>query len=222
VICTLLFTAFLWAIGVTAAIRYQNRMDRLLPFAISFLFVPLIFLWSSWRGIASAGITPLPVLIGRLALWLAVANNLFNVAKTRSGPKKVARRRELVAARRFFEAELSRPAPRLKDAWFPWLAAFGLGPGVDRWFRSFGGAAAASAAARSSSSSSSSSSSGFSGESGGFTGGGGFSGGAGSSGSWAVAAGALAAGVSAPSSSGGGGGGGGGGGSSGGGGGGGW
>jgi uncharacterized membrane protein YgcG len=222
VIRTVLFTGFWWAIGLAAAIRYQNRMDRLLPWAISFLFVPLLFLWSSWRGIASAGITPLPVLIGQLALWLAAVNNLFNVAKTRSGPKKVARRRELVAARRFFESELSKSAPRLKDAWFPWLAAFGLGPDVDRWFRSFGGAtaSASSGSSFSSSSSSSASSGSFSGESGGFTGGGGFSGGAGSSGSWAVAAGALASGVSAPSSSGGGGGGGGG--SSGGGGGGGW
>ena len=222
---TLLSTGFWWAIGLAFALRYQNRMDRLGAWAISFLFVPLMFLWGSWRGIGFAGLTPLPVLIGRLALWLAAVNNLFNVAKTRSGPKKIARRRELVGARRFFERELSKSAPRLKDAWFPWLAAFGLGPDVDRWFHSFGGAAAAASAGSSfssSSSSSSSTSSSFSGESGGFTGGSGFSGGAGSSGSWAVAAGALASGVSAPSSSGGGGGGGGGGGSSGGGGGGGW
>jgi uncharacterized membrane protein YgcG len=216
---TAFYTAFWWAIGLAFAIRYQNRMDRLLPWAISFLFVPLFFLWTAWTGLASTGVSPLPVLIGRLALWLAAINNLFNVAKTRSGPKKIARRRELVAARRFFEGELSKSAPRLKDAWFPWLAAFGLGPDVDRWFRSFGGAATASASSGSSFSSSSSSSSS---STGGFTGGGGFSGGAGSSGSWAVAAGAIASGVSAPSSSGGGGGGGGGGGSSGGGGGGGW
>ncbi|MEP6801982.1 MAG: hypothetical protein ABJC07_08600, partial [Acidobacteriota bacterium] len=218
-------TGFFWGIGAIAALRYQKRMEGLAPWSLSFLFVPAFFLWSWWRGLSGSGVTPLPSLIGLLLLQLAVIQNLFNAARTRSGPKKVARRKELAAARRFFERELSKQVPRMKDAWFPWIAAFGLGPSVDRWFRSFGGAAAATAGAGSSGSRSgsspSSSSPGFSGDSSGFTGGGGFSGGGGSSGSWAVAAGALAAGVSAPSSSGGGGGGGGGG-SSGGGGGGGW
>lgn len=216
-------TGFFWGIGLFAAYRYQNRMDALGPWSLSFLFVPLIFLWNRFGGVSSGGVSPPAALIGQLLLQLAAVNNLFNVAKTRSGPRKIARRKELVAARRYFLRELAKPAPRMKDAWFPWVAAFGLGSEVDRWFRSFGGAASASLASRDlgSGSTSSSSSSGFSADSGGFTGGGGFSGGGGSSGSWAVAAGALAAGVSAPSSSGGGGGGGGGG-SSGGGGGGGW
>ncbi len=216
-------TGFFWGIGAIAALRYQQRMEGLVPWSLSFLFVPAFFLWSWWRGLSGSGVTPLPSLIGLLLLQLAVIQNLFNAARTRSGPRKVARRKELAAARRFFERELSKQVPRMKDAWFPWIAAFGLGPSVDRWFRSFGGAAGATGASSGSrsGSSSSTSSSAFSGDSGGFTGGGGFSGGGGSSGSWAVAAGALAAGVSAPSSSGGGGGGGGGG-SSGGGGGGGW
>lgn len=220
-------TVFWWILGVVAAWRYQNRMDRLGRWSWSLLFVPAIFLWVWWSGLSSGGVTPLTALLGQLLLQLAVVHNIFNAARTRSGPRKIARRKDLIAARRFFQKELAKPAPRMKDVWFPWVAAFGLGPAVDHWFRSFGGAAAASlssgALGSRSSSSSSSSSSGFSGESGGggFTGGGGFSGGGGSSGSWAVAAGALAAGVSAPSSSGGGGGGGGGG-SSGGGGGGGW
>ena len=215
-------TALWWAIGAVAAFRYQKRMARLGPWSLSFLFVPLLFLWGWWRGLSSAGVTPLPTLIGLLLLQLAAVSNLFNAARTRSGPRKVARRKELVAARGFFEEELSKRDPRMKDAWFPWIAAFGLGPAVDRWFRSFGGAASISSSGSGRGSSSASSFSGSSPGSGGFTGGGGFSGGAGSSGSWAVAAGALAAGVSAPGSSGGGGGGGGGGGSSGGGGGGGW
>jgi uncharacterized membrane protein YgcG len=213
--------AFWWAIGLTAALFYQRRMEHLGRWSVSFLFVPLLFLWSAFRGVASGGISPLPTVLGLLLLELAIVNNLFNAAKTREGPKKIARRRQLVAARRYFERELSRPSPRMKDAWFPWVAAFGLGPAVDRWSHSFGGAAATASTVSGSSVSTSSGGSSVSGDSGGFTGGGGFSGGGGSSGSWAVAAGALAAGVSAPSSSGGGGGGGGGG-SSGGGGGGGW
>ncbi|MEO8432147.1 MAG: DMT family transporter [Acidobacteriota bacterium] len=223
VVGALVLTGIFWGIGAIAAFRYQKRVVGLAVWSLSFLFVPLFFLWGWWRGLSSPGTSPLPALLGQLFLQLAVVSNLFNAARTRSGPRKIARRKELVAARRFFERELSKSSPRMKDAWFPWIAAFGLGPAVDRWFRSFGGAAASVSTSRSSGGFSGSSSSSGSGDSGGFTGGGGFSGGAGSSGSWAVAAGALAAGVSAPSSSSsGGGGGGGGGGSSGGGGGGGW
>jgi hypothetical protein len=82
-------------------------------------------------------------------------------------------RRASIAARRFFERELAQPKPQMKDSWFPWVVAFGLGPAVDRWFRSFGGAASAAAVASSVSGSSSSGSGSFSGDAGGFTGGGG-------------------------------------------------
>ncbi|HYR45610.1 MAG TPA: hypothetical protein VER78_01300, partial [Thermoanaerobaculia bacterium] len=159
------------------------------------------------------------VLFGLLLLRLGIINNVVNVAKSREGPHKIARRKILAAARRFFQRELASRQPKLSDDWFPYLVALELGNRVDRWFRAYGGtrtAVASSGPAAFGSSSSSSVSSGS------WTGGGGSFGGAGSSGSWAIAAGALAAGVAAPGSSGGGGGGGGGGGSSGGGGGGGW
>ena len=213
---------FFWAAALIPAAFYQRRMDRLGPWAISLLVVPILFLWSAWTSLSGGGTVAAEVVFGQLLLQLALFSNLFNVAKTREGPKKVVRRKQLIAARRFFERELGKREPSLKDSWFPWIVAFGMGPRVDRWFRSFGGSPAAATAVSSASSSSSASSGGFSGSSSSWTGGGGFSGGAGSSGAWAAAAGALAAGVSAPSSSGGGGGGGGGGGSSGGGGGGGW
>jgi uncharacterized membrane protein YgcG len=211
-----------WALGLVGASFYQRRIEKLAPWALSFGFVPLLFLRGSWQSVAFGGISPLPVLVGLLLLQLAMLNNLFNVAKTREGPKKIARRKDLLAARRFFQRELAQPRPRMKDSWFPWVVAFGLGPTVDRWFRSFGGEASAAAAASSVSGSSSSGSGSVSGDAGGFTGGGGSFGGGGSSGAWAVAAGTLAAGVATPGSGDGGGGGGGGGGSSGGGGGGGW
>ena len=103
------------------------------------------------------------------------------------------------------------------------LLAFGLGPHIDRWFRSFAAPDAVRAShpgviAAAAATGSSGGSSGWSG--GGPQFGGGSWGGGGAGGSWSVAAAGLAAGVSAPSSSGSGGGGGGG--SSGGGGGGGW
>jgi uncharacterized membrane protein YgcG len=208
----------LWGIAVIPAYFWQKRMhDFLLP-ALGFLWLPAAFLYFSYRGIASFAQTVPLFLVGPLLVKLAIVNNLFNVAKTRNGPHRIARRKTLVAAREFFARELKNPRPRLEDRWFPYIVAFGLSSGVERWFRAYGGeqAAVASRAAGTASSGGSSS------PSGGWTGGGGSFGGAGASASWAAAAGTLAAGVSAPSSGGSGGGGGGGGGSSGGGGGGGW
>lgn len=210
--------AVLYAIGAIAAAAYRKRIDHFGPYSLTFLWVPIVLLGFSLLGIKSGGHSSLMLSIGLLLVRLAIVNNLFNLAKTRDGEKKLARRKTLAAARRYFQNELRESSPKLSDAWFPYVLAFGLGPAADRWFRAFG-AAGQSAAARSSSFSSGASASSES--SGGWSGGGGTFGGAGTSGSWAMAAGALAAGVSAPSS-GGGGGGGGGGGSSGGGGGGGW
>ena len=45
-------TGFFWGIGAIAAFRYQKRMERLWPWSLSFLFVPLFFLWSWWRGLS--------------------------------------------------------------------------------------------------------------------------------------------------------------------------
>jgi uncharacterized membrane protein YgcG len=159
-----------------------------------------------------------PVLAA-LAIWtLSLLKLVLDLLKITDPPAKIAFRKRIAGARKFFTEQLQLPQPSLRDEWFPYLLAFGLGKNVDRWFRSFGGDTyTASTTSWSSSSSSSSSSSGSS-----WTGGGGAFGGAGATGTWAIAAGAMAAGVSAPSSSSSGGGGGGGGSSSGGGGGGGW
>jgi uncharacterized membrane protein YgcG len=189
--------------------------------------VPALLFVFAWLGVRDATRTSLVVVVGTMLLRMAIVVSLFNLAKTRSGPGRIARRKELASALSYFQRELKSPAPRLSDDWFPYVLAFGLSSDADRWFRAHGAAAAAttsmSSARGGSGSRTSSSSSGSSSSGGGWTGGGGSFGGAGASSSWAVAAGALAAGVSAPSSSSsGGGGGGGGGGSSGGGGGGGW
>ena len=149
--------------------------------------------------------------------WFLVGMRIMGTASSRS---QIELRKRLAAARRILEYELRREKPRLEDDWFPWILAFGLGPHVDRWFSSFGGASVSdrSAAIASSGLASSGHSS-----SGGWSGGGGAFGGAGATGSWVMAATAMSSGVSAPSSSSGGSSGGGGGGSSsGGGGGGGW
>jgi uncharacterized membrane protein YgcG len=209
----------LYGAGAPAAYIYRRRIDGMLLHALTFLWVPAALLVFSYLGIASGGRSSLLLSVGLLLVRIGMVNNFLNLARTRDGARKIARRKALAGARRFFERELSGRSPRLSDAWFPYVLAFGLGPSADRWARSFGAAGAGGSVTAAHSASGSSSSS--SGSSGGWTGGGGNFGGAGASASWAAAAGGLAGGVSAPSS-GGGGGGGGGGGSSGGGGGGGW
>jgi uncharacterized membrane protein YgcG len=219
IIGAVLTYGILWGVAVIPAYFWQKRMHNFLLPSLGFLWLPVALLYFSYRGMASFAQTVPLFLFGLLLLKLAIVNNLFNVAKTRNGPHRIARRKTLVAAREFFARELKDPRPRLEDRWFPYIVAFGLSSGVERWFRAYGGeqAAIASRAVGTASSGGSQASA-----SGGWTGGGGSFGGAGASASWAAAAGTLAAGVSAPSSGGSGGGGGGGGGSSGGGGGGGW
>ena len=208
----------LWGIGAACAMAVGRRPDRGESAAVGFLWLPaLILAFAFWGYRSGQPHTPLlvaGVFLMRLAIFFAV----FQQASSKDGPKRIARRKSLACARAYFARELTRPEPRLQDAWFPWIVAFGLTGQADRWFRAHGGARAAGAVGSSSSSSSSSSGS-SSDSSSSWTGGGGSFGGAGASGSWAAAAAGLAGGVSAPSSSGGGGGGGG---SSGGGGGGGW
>ena len=211
----------IYGLGALCAWAFQKRIDRVDALSPLFLWVPaFVFLYA---GLGLRDRTPVSVLpvLGSLLIRLGVVNGIFNLAKTRNGPLRIARRKALASARAYFAQELSQPAPRLEDDWFPYVVAFGLTSEADDWFRVHGGAVATGTALGSRSGSSGGSSSPSSSGSGGWSGGGGTFGGAGASGSWAVAAGALASGVSSPSSSGGGGGGGGGG-SSGGGGGGGW
>lgn len=212
----------IYGIGALCAWGYQKRVDRLDAWSPLFLWVPALLFWFAWMGVREGGRSPAVVVVGQLLLRLAVVSGVFFIAKTRNGPRRIARRKALASARRYFADELRSPAPRLEDEWFPYVVAFGLTAEADQWFKAHGATAAATATASTWRGSSSGSSSSPSSTGGGWTGGGGAFGGAGASGTWAVAAGALASGVAAPSSSSSGGGGGGGGGSSGGGGGGGW
>jgi uncharacterized membrane protein YgcG len=176
----------------------------------------MAFLWF----VAGTGAVDLSAttIAGLAALGSAATIIGVNALRTRQGRDGIAVRKALTRGRLFFLSELGRPAPALRDDWFPWVLAFNLGPRMADWSARHASGDAATSAGWSSASHSSGGSTSWSGF------GGGHSGGAGASATWAAAAGGLAAGVAAPSSSGsgGGGGGGGGGGSSGGGGGGGW
>jgi uncharacterized membrane protein YgcG len=167
------------------------------------------FAWLALSGLPVGGL----VLVGLWAMLIAAWASALSGARGRDRGAALGWRRQLSAIREAFRHELSKPDPALRDTWFPWIVALGLGPRVERWVRAFAVSFPESGLA---SSTAASTGSGIAGGGSGWSGGGGAFGGAGASSSWAAAAGALSSGVASPSSSGGGGG------SSGGGGGGGW
>lgn len=209
----LLFLVLPWLVlGLVPALVGQGRIRRLAaPFGLILGGVAFqagaLWLFAGWPDATLAHVG------GALLLALGLTRATCNLLATRESAASLARRRELVSARDWFERELASPRPELEDRWYPYLLAFGLAPQVDRWFHRFGGASSGGAFG------STTPGTGGGSSGGGWTGGGGSFGGAGASASFAAAATAMSAGVSAPGSSSGGGGGGG---SSGGGGGGGW
>jgi uncharacterized membrane protein YgcG len=201
------------AFGGVCAYRYCKRnldlglasLGFLLPAALLAAAVVLGVFAEDLLGTAIPDFFPGVFGVFSLALVpLAAASLFFHLAKTRDTREIVGKRRRLAEIRRYLAGELHRPEPRLEDAWFPYLLAFGLDRQVDRWFKSFGGASSRHGAIHSTSTFGSSA--GASGSPS-WTGGGGTFGGAGASAGWAAAATGLAAGVAAPSSSSGGGGG---------------
>ncbi|HEY2930518.1 MAG TPA: hypothetical protein VGK99_02145 [Acidobacteriota bacterium] len=187
--------------ALLAASAWQTAMVRLFARALLFL-LPLISFCGVVIYLLVSGAWRLNtgVLSGLTLLSLAIANSVANMAGSREEPERIALRRRLIGARRYFQQELKKPNPGLKDSWFPYLIAFGLGRNVDRWFRAHGPPAGTSSGGDSTwGTSASSTSSGHSPGSG-WTGGGGAFGGAGASGTWAAAAGSFASGVSSPSS----------------------
>ena len=203
-------SAFCAGLGVMLAKRSSESFRPFGPallFGVALVLVP----WMIAARLLPADYSP--TLFGAFTfLTLTYVSSAFHMAMSRDGAARMERRRRLATAKRYFQEQLKGAHPKLEDSWFPYLLALGLGSGVDRWSKSFGGASSAMAGSTSFGSSSST------GSSEGWTGGGGSFGGAGASAGWAAAVGGFSAGVAAPSSSSGGGGGG----SSGGGGGGGW
>jgi uncharacterized membrane protein YgcG len=239
IVCVVVPALLLAGFGTAAASRWRGRIDRGLLGMLGFLIpggllvTAAVLAVTGFQGfpllpeaLAAAGGLSYDVRRAVTLIALAFFNSIVNTARSRERGQGIALRKRLASARRYFQDQLARPEPALRDEWFPYVLAFGLDDDAQKWFRAHGGQSASGSTASSWSGSSSTSSGGgsWSGGSSGWTGGGGAFGGAGASASWAVAASSLSAGVSAPSSSGGssGGGGGGGGSSSGGGGGGGW
>jgi uncharacterized membrane protein YgcG len=162
--------------------------------AFSISFVAAAFLWFA------AGMIGLPwTAIAAIASWaLCVSYSSINSMKSQQNADAIAFRKRLVACRTFFKKELTKPRPNLRDSWYPWILAFGLGKQVDHW--SSHNAPTTADSFTSSNSATHTSPSGATTATG-FSGGGGLSGGAGATGMWAAAAAGMAAGVSAPGSS---------------------
>ncbi|MEW6440238.1 MAG: hypothetical protein AB1640_04810 [bacterium] len=178
---------------------------------------PLLLLGAAlaWFLVSDAFRSSLPLAAGLTLVSAAVTGLALALATTRESRERMGLRKRLASARKCFQQELKKPHPDLRDSWFPYLIAFGLGRDVSRWFKDYGASGLSSPALASPAGPFGGGPSG----SRGWTGGGGSFGGAGATAAWAAAAGSLASGVPSPGSSGSGGGGGG---SSGGGGGGGW
>lgn len=199
-----IFFLFFGLISLVPALAFANAAASSLS-ALR-VAIPLFILalpgWIVWSYCSGApDMTIHPITLVAISLWtIAALKMTLDMMRIRQTQQKVDARKRFAAARRWFERELRSPQPRLRDEWFPYVIAFGLGRNVDRWFARYGSSAAAvsttSGLSRSSSSHSSSSSSGSTSS---WTGGGGAFGGAGATGGWSIAAGALASGVSAPS-----------------------
>jgi uncharacterized membrane protein YgcG len=199
---------FLGAILQIPGWLFRARVDWGLR-AAALLLLPALFVCLGtarflWR-VAGTGEVELPwTMVGALSAFaLCIANGSINGMKSRQSIKAIAFRKRLATGRNFFLKELEKPRPNLRDGWYPWLLAFGLGKQVDVWSsHHIGTTTSSSTWDHSSSHSSSSSSSTNTGANTGWSGGGGLSGGAGASGAWAAAAAGMAAGVAAPGSSG--------------------
>lgn len=175
--------------SVIATTGYRNRSDGVVKRAVLLHILPAILCCSSLVFSYFDGSSLL--LSGLFFFYASGIFTLFSTAKTRDSREGIQLGRDLASARRFFEKELKKASPAIRDEWFPYLLAFGLGPRIDTWSKRFGhtvGGMGRSTAGTTGTSS--------------FTGGGGNFGGAGASGSWAAAATSLGAGGSSSSSSG--------------------
>jgi hypothetical protein len=133
----------LYGIGAALAWVFRRRIQHLDAASPLILWLPALLLYLTWLGSR----TSLVAALGTIFLRMAVVLSIFNLAKTRTGPRRIALRKDLALVRLFFHRDPARPAPRLSDEWFPYVVAFGLAPQAERWFRRYGGAAAATSMA---------------------------------------------------------------------------
>lgn len=175
----------------------QRAVVSLIPAAIA-IVAAAVYLWR-WANenefVVSDGYVAGIVLLALSVLFTAVG-----ALKSKQHRAALAFRKTLASGRAFFIEELAKERPALRDEWFPWVLAFGLGKEMDAWSATRADSAFTTSSSRSTSSDSFTSGVGAS--AGTWTGfGGGRSGGAGASASWGSAMAAFAAPIAPPSSS---------------------
>lgn len=144
-----------------------------------------------WRW-ADSGMEPASngFIVGVVMLALSVLFAGVGALKSAQHRAALAFRKMLASGREFFIAELAKDRPALRDEWFPWILAFGLGKQMDDWSAQLESGSTSGSSIGSTSPGSFGSGSG----SGTWTGfAGGRSGGGGSGASWSTAAAGLAA-----------------------------
>lgn len=176
-----------------------KALSSLLPAAAA-IAAAALYLWR-W---ADSGVVPATdgLVVGVVMLALSVLLAGVGALKSTQHRAALAFRKMLASGREFFIAELAKDRPALRDEWFPWILAFGLGKQMDDWSALRAREEPATRFSGKSTSSSSFSSGGGGSLPSTWTGfAGGRSGGGGGSASWAAAASGLAAPIAPPSSS---------------------
>jgi hypothetical protein len=87
---------------------------------------------AAWPTLAPLGV------FGVAAWGLTGAVMVARAVASRESQEGFALRRNLLAARRFFAAELERPEPRIHDEWLPYLIALELTLEMGRWHLAYG------------------------------------------------------------------------------------
>ena len=167
-----------------------KAISSLLPAALA-TGAAALYLWR-W---ADSGVVPASngFVVGMVLLALSVLFAAVGALKSEQHRAALAFRKKLASGRKFFAAELAKEQPALRDEWFPWILAFGLGKQMDDW-----SALRASAPSATRSGDKGRSASAFSGAGGASSGtwtgfAGGRSGGGGGGASWSAAASSLVA-----------------------------
>jgi hypothetical protein len=153
------------------AASWRARIDRG-PWSVLRFLIPggLMLLLA---GAVATGFRGVPILsqvfssgfsfevrLGAALLALAFFNSVINQARSRERAQGIALRKRLASVRRYFQEELEKPQPALRDEWFPYVLAFGLDKDARDWFKAHGGKSTSDRETSWSSSPSSSSSSG--------------------------------------------------------------
>ena len=144
---TFLASIFSFIGGVALAVFHQweppNGSLRLLrrhtlKFLLKIIPVPLLV---SWFLVADPFLMPIIKFLGILLLTVAIFSAVIVMARSGITREQAARMRKLIAAREYFQQELRKPAPRIKNEWYPYLVAFELTKDMSRWFSVHGKAA---------------------------------------------------------------------------------